>query len=489
MKAIILCAGKGTRLQPLTLNKPKPLLEIKGKTLLENAILHLRKCGVEEIIVVTGYKHHLFDPLEKKLNFKKIVNPHFETTNSNTSFFLGLQAINLNTLQNGILVINGDSYIKESFLSTLDKTKSTLFAQRLEHTRYLTWAFICDKNSKITHIDTNAKNGLCEVGISYITKTDLETLRHYNLHPNAYFENLFLDNLDKINLYAQELEDKVYEVDSYLDAQEIGLSAQEFAEQCSQKECNKLGGFTNDNFKITLDCKNYVLRIPGIGSEAFVDRKAEQAITSILPQDVSVETHFFNDSIKLTTFLEGYTDMINAEFDTAFFHAFCKTLKKMHTLNLKDFPSFKSVSLKDEITKYESLAKKSLISKEQRNSIIAYIEIFEKDTQVLCHRDLLQGNIMYNGVEVRLVDFEYSGFSSKYWDIANFICESNISEPKRYEFIEIYGNLEDTKVRQMQLLVHYIWGLWFFVNRVESETKKHFDNLQRNFLLLQKGLP
>ena len=90
MKAIILCAGKGTRLAPLTLNKPKPLLEIKGKTLLENTILHLRKCGIQEIIVVTGYKHYLFDPLVKKLKFQKVVSENYDSTNSAASLSFAL---------------------------------------------------------------------------------------------------------------------------------------------------------------------------------------------------------------------------------------------------------------------------------------------------------------------------------------------------------------------------------------------------------------
>ena len=55
MKGIILAAGMGTRLRPLTLNTPKSLIEIKGETLIERQIRFLREKGVEEIVVVTGY--------------------------------------------------------------------------------------------------------------------------------------------------------------------------------------------------------------------------------------------------------------------------------------------------------------------------------------------------------------------------------------------------------------------------------------------------
>lgn len=57
MKAIILAAGKGSRLLPMTLLKPKPLLKINGKTILENMIKRLKNAGVKDITVVTGYKN------------------------------------------------------------------------------------------------------------------------------------------------------------------------------------------------------------------------------------------------------------------------------------------------------------------------------------------------------------------------------------------------------------------------------------------------
>jgi len=55
MKAIILAAGKGTRLNPLTKYRPKHLLPIAGKTLLEKTIIELKRAGIEEIGLIVGY--------------------------------------------------------------------------------------------------------------------------------------------------------------------------------------------------------------------------------------------------------------------------------------------------------------------------------------------------------------------------------------------------------------------------------------------------
>ena len=70
IKAMILAAGLGTRLKPLTDVKPKALLEINGTTLLEMAVAHLVHAGVKEIIVnVHHFAGQVIDFLEKKKNF------------------------------------------------------------------------------------------------------------------------------------------------------------------------------------------------------------------------------------------------------------------------------------------------------------------------------------------------------------------------------------------------------------------------------------
>ncbi len=54
--AVILAGGLGTRLRPLTNTTPKPLLRVKGKPIIEHAILNLRKYGIKKIVLSVGYK-------------------------------------------------------------------------------------------------------------------------------------------------------------------------------------------------------------------------------------------------------------------------------------------------------------------------------------------------------------------------------------------------------------------------------------------------
>ena len=71
--ALILCAGFGKRLLPLTNEKPKPLLSIGSKLLIDYSISFLHKIGIEEILINT---HHLHDKFE---DFKKERETNIET--------------------------------------------------------------------------------------------------------------------------------------------------------------------------------------------------------------------------------------------------------------------------------------------------------------------------------------------------------------------------------------------------------------------------
>ncbi|MFX1234248.1 MAG: sugar phosphate nucleotidyltransferase, partial [Promethearchaeota archaeon] len=59
MKAVILAAGKGKRLRPITATRPKPLIPIAGRPLLEHNILGLIDAGIDQILLVVGYKEEM----------------------------------------------------------------------------------------------------------------------------------------------------------------------------------------------------------------------------------------------------------------------------------------------------------------------------------------------------------------------------------------------------------------------------------------------
>lgn len=77
MKVIILAAGKGSRLMPYTLNKPKCLVEINDESLIDRQIKILKKNNLNSILIVGGYKHNLL----KRNDVELIVNEYYNSTN------------------------------------------------------------------------------------------------------------------------------------------------------------------------------------------------------------------------------------------------------------------------------------------------------------------------------------------------------------------------------------------------------------------------
>ncbi len=89
MQAIIMAAGKGNRLSSATGGLPKAFLEVGGKRIIDHQLDHLRRVGVTDITIVTGYRMALFAEAYRDRGVHFAFNPFFETTNVLTSFWFG----------------------------------------------------------------------------------------------------------------------------------------------------------------------------------------------------------------------------------------------------------------------------------------------------------------------------------------------------------------------------------------------------------------
>lgn len=94
MQAIIMAAGKGSRLGELTKGNPKSFVEIKGKKLIEYNLEILRELGVEKIIIVTGYREDAFRELTKDMSEVILkYNPFYSLVNVLGSFYMGMDEL------------------------------------------------------------------------------------------------------------------------------------------------------------------------------------------------------------------------------------------------------------------------------------------------------------------------------------------------------------------------------------------------------------
>ena len=116
---IILAAGKGSRLYPLTKKKPKCLVKYKGKSILDHQLENCKKLKIQKIFLVCGYKSNKI----KKKNIIKIKNKEYKTTNMLYSLFKLKKLFDGN---NDLIISYGDIIYKNGVLKKLINSKEQL---------------------------------------------------------------------------------------------------------------------------------------------------------------------------------------------------------------------------------------------------------------------------------------------------------------------------------------------------------------------------
>ncbi len=105
-RAVILAAGTGSRMNPVTLETPKPLIKINGTRIIDTIILGLHKNGITEIYVVAGYMKEKFKILEKEYpGLKLIENPYYAVCNNISSLYMARDYIE------DAIILDGDQVI------------------------------------------------------------------------------------------------------------------------------------------------------------------------------------------------------------------------------------------------------------------------------------------------------------------------------------------------------------------------------------------
>jgi len=118
MKAVILAAGRGTRLPEITKDKPKALIKISGKTIIERQIEILKNNSIKEIIVVIGYQADKIKNTTKKYdNVVLIENKDYATTDNIYSLYLSKDQL----FSEEFILLNGDTIFETDIIKNLVK--------------------------------------------------------------------------------------------------------------------------------------------------------------------------------------------------------------------------------------------------------------------------------------------------------------------------------------------------------------------------------
>jgi choline kinase len=165
MKAIILAAGMGTRLQHLTEDQPKCLVKLWGTSLLERQIEQLKNAGIKDILVVGGFKAEKIVPIWPSL----VVNHDFNSSNMVYSLTFALDWL-ISQDDSDVLILYGDIAYSQNNLNILIQHQRTLplavlgnldwlklWKQRMENPLADAETFKFDNNNKLIEIGNPPK--------------------------------------------------------------------------------------------------------------------------------------------------------------------------------------------------------------------------------------------------------------------------------------------------------------------------------------------
>lgn len=218
MNAIILAAGMGTRLRPLTNDRPKCLVAVNGVPMVERQIQFLKEKGIDDITLISGYKAESLEYLKDRYGVDIVFNDRYDTCNNINSLYIVKERFR------DTYVLEGDVYMDKNVLLS-EVSQSTYFARKKKYENE--WGLEVDNNNRLMNINIGAGDGYLMSGISYWKKEDcqkiishMEEVYATKDYTNLYWDNMVLDIYPDLDIHVREMEG-IYEIDTPEELKEV----------------------------------------------------------------------------------------------------------------------------------------------------------------------------------------------------------------------------------------------------------------------------
>lgn len=476
-RAIILAAGTGSRMIPVSAT-PKGLLEINHETLIERIIRQLHEVGLFEIHIVVGYAMQKLEFLSDKYGVELIYDHHFAKRDSLHSLSLAAAY-----LDNAYIVPANVWFARNPFY-TYEYFSWYAVSAHLDEESYLR----LNRKLELVYID-DEKPGNSMIGLAYLLEKDARLVQDRLLKLNQQrqfyresWERALLSG-SKLLPYARVmLGQSAYQIKTYEDLRDLDAHSRDLHSRHLSliqqvfhvphqdiKEISGLfKGMTNNLMRFRIAGEDYLLRIPGVGSNELTSRREEaQVYHTLQGHNLSDEIIHIcgDDGYKITRYWENarVCDSRNPQ-DVALCMAH---LRKLHQKKLRVDHHFDPM---EKLRHYEHLLAGAPsfsdyeITRERIRKLDAILKSLPLEA-CLCHIDPVYDNFLFVDEKVYLIDWEYAGMSDPAIDVAMFALYADYTKEEIDGLMEIYDekapdHLQRFKVYAYVALSGLLWSLW-----------------------------
>ena len=484
--ALILAAGMSTRFVPVSFEKPKGLIAVKGEILIERIIRQLQEKGIDEIVVVVGYMMDKFLYLREKFGVTLVVNNEFATKNTHSSIFHAKKY-----LGNTYICCSDNYYLENPFHKY--EYRAFYCSIYLEGISYVERAFTFDEDGLIYDTNKPSNNQWIMYGHAYYDKTFTKKFipildSYYGKEgvENYYWETIYAENVDKLPMYIEQCrEGEILEFDSMEELKAFDPDFITYNQiKIFENICNVLGcnykdikdievikkGLNNRSFKFLVNNEYYVYRHPGNTASGVIDRKKE-AISLKIAKKLKVD-----DSLIHVDDIEGWKISkfvsVKEEFDfknIKHVNLLAESLKKLHSANVKVgflFDYAKEAKRLLGIIKIsdKNAYDKLLLTERKMNPIIQFLA--NNPWQIsLCHNDIYEPNLLLLDDRLELIDWEFAGDTDIGFDICKLFSWNCPDFNEVDKWLYMYFGRETTKNEKVHLfscaaVIYYYWFVW-----------------------------